>query len=265
MSHHCSAAAPELERTFRFSRSRHAANYCSSAFRRLRFSAGDETSAMARPKLIHPGQPLVVRAILGLYEFFASLKLAVVLILLLAIVLGMATFVEANFGTAAVGFLIYHTWFFAALSLVAGSQHLLCGVDSLSVEAAPDRLCGHAHRLADPVGRLGDQRSGERQFADARLPGRLESRGHRHGPVADLDQRHSGTSRAARRPVPAGTFQLERPGALSDHAAHKVVGGNRQFEPDVGAPAADALQRRQNQARSRRLLLAERRFRAPPT
>jgi hypothetical protein len=75
---------------------------------------------MARPKLIHPGQPLVLRAILGLYEFFASLKLAVVLILLLAIVLGTATFVEANYGTAAVGFLIYHTWFFAALlSLLA--------------------------------------------------------------------------------------------------------------------------------------------------
>ncbi len=29
--------------------------------------------------------------------------------------LGVATFVEANFGTAAIGFLIYHTWFFAAL------------------------------------------------------------------------------------------------------------------------------------------------------
>ena len=43
-----------------------------------------------------------------------------VLILLLAIVLGTATFVEANYGTAAVGFLIYHTWFFAALlSLLA--------------------------------------------------------------------------------------------------------------------------------------------------
>ncbi len=70
---------------------------------------------MARSKLIDPSQPPLVRAVLGLYEFFASLKLAVVLILLLAVVLGTATFVEANYGTAAVGFLIYHTWFFAAL------------------------------------------------------------------------------------------------------------------------------------------------------
>ncbi|HET6328073.1 MAG TPA: hypothetical protein VFG04_25545 [Planctomycetaceae bacterium] len=75
---------------------------------------------MARQKLNQPTQPLFVRSILSLYEFFASLKLAVVLILLVAIVLGSATFVEANYGTAAVGFLIYHTWYFAALlSLLA--------------------------------------------------------------------------------------------------------------------------------------------------
>jgi hypothetical protein len=75
---------------------------------------------MARQKLNDSSQPVVVRTILSLYEFFSSLKLAVVLILLVAIVLGTATFVEANYGTAAVGFLIYHTWYFAALlSLLA--------------------------------------------------------------------------------------------------------------------------------------------------
>jgi hypothetical protein len=70
---------------------------------------------MARLKLSDPSQPIYIRGILRIYEFLASLKLAVVLILLLACLLGLATFVEANFGTAAVGFLIYHTWFFAAL------------------------------------------------------------------------------------------------------------------------------------------------------
>jgi len=70
---------------------------------------------MARQKLNQPSQPLLVRSILALYECFASLKLAVVLILSLAVLLGAATFVEANYGTAAVGFLIYHTWYFAAL------------------------------------------------------------------------------------------------------------------------------------------------------
>ncbi len=70
---------------------------------------------MARLKLSNPSQPFYVRTVLRIYEFLASLKLAVVLILTLACVLGLATFVEANFGTAAVGFLLYHTWFFAAL------------------------------------------------------------------------------------------------------------------------------------------------------
>ena len=80
----------------------------------------DETQFMARHKLSDPSQPFAVRAVLSIYEFLASLKLAVVLILLLAIVLGTATFVEANYGTAAVGFLIYHRWYFAALlSLLA--------------------------------------------------------------------------------------------------------------------------------------------------
>jgi hypothetical protein len=75
---------------------------------------------MARLKLTDSSQPIYLRIVLGIYEFLASLKLAVVLILLLAILLGLATFVEANFGTAAVAFLIYQTWFFAALlSLLA--------------------------------------------------------------------------------------------------------------------------------------------------
>src|SRR5580698_10278348 len=75
---------------------------------------------MARLKLSDPRQPIYLRIVLGIYEFLASLKLAVVLILSLACVLGLATFVEANFGTAAVAFLVYHTWFFAALlSLLA--------------------------------------------------------------------------------------------------------------------------------------------------
>lgn len=70
---------------------------------------------MARLKLSNPSQPIYIRAVLAIYEFLASLKLAVILILLLAILLGLATFVEANFGTAAVAFLVYQTWFFAAL------------------------------------------------------------------------------------------------------------------------------------------------------
>src|SRR3990170_1096302 len=70
-------------------------------------------AAMARPKLSHPGQPRILRAVLWVYEFFASLKLAVVLILSVAVVLAVATFVESYYNGAAVGFLIYHTTWFA--------------------------------------------------------------------------------------------------------------------------------------------------------
>jgi hypothetical protein len=75
---------------------------------------------MARPKLRSPDQPFLVRFSLGVYEFAASLQLAVVLIFLLAFVLAAATFVESQFGTRAVQFCVYGTWWFSALcSLLA--------------------------------------------------------------------------------------------------------------------------------------------------
>jgi len=77
---------------------------------------------MPRPQPTDSGRSWIVRVILGVYAFLASLKLAVILIFSLAVVLGVATFVEANYGTAAVGFLIYHTvWFAALLALLAAN------------------------------------------------------------------------------------------------------------------------------------------------
>lgn len=70
---------------------------------------------MARPRLRSPDQPLAVRFLLGIYEFAASLRLAVVLILSMAIVLGWATFVESEYGTRAVQFGIYGAWWFTLL------------------------------------------------------------------------------------------------------------------------------------------------------
>ena len=70
---------------------------------------------MARPKLYNSEQSLIVRSLLQIYEFLASLKLAVVLIFLLAVVLAVATVLESIWGTPAVQFYIYHTRFFAAL------------------------------------------------------------------------------------------------------------------------------------------------------
>jgi len=70
---------------------------------------------MGRYKLRSPDQPFVVRCLLGLYEFCASLKMAVVLIFAAAAALGWATFVESAYGTPAVHFGLYGTWWFTAL------------------------------------------------------------------------------------------------------------------------------------------------------
>ncbi|MBW3600279.1 MAG: SMP-30/gluconolactonase/LRE family protein [Planctomycetes bacterium] len=67
---------------------------------------------MARPKLVSPDQPFLIRAALRLYQFAASLKLAVVLILGMAFVLALATVVEAAWGTPAAQFGVYQTWWF---------------------------------------------------------------------------------------------------------------------------------------------------------
>ena len=71
---------------------------------------------MARPKLRRPDQPVPIQLLLSVYEFFASLKLAVVLIFSAAFALGWATFVESSYGTPAVQFGVYGTWWFAALN-----------------------------------------------------------------------------------------------------------------------------------------------------
>ncbi|MEZ6045695.1 MAG: hypothetical protein R3C11_08985 [Planctomycetaceae bacterium] len=75
---------------------------------------------MARPKIVDQSQPAPVRLLLWLYELLASLKLAVMLILSLAMVLAYATFVEAHLGTKAVQWYLYHSsWFAGLLALLA--------------------------------------------------------------------------------------------------------------------------------------------------
>jgi hypothetical protein len=70
---------------------------------------------MAR-RLSTPDQPRFVRGVLRVYEFLASLQFAVVLITLLAVVLGLGTFVESGFGTEAVKFGVWNTWWFTLLN-----------------------------------------------------------------------------------------------------------------------------------------------------
>ncbi len=71
---------------------------------------------MAARRLVTPDQPAFVRGVLTVYEFLASLKFAVVLIALLAIVLGLGTFVESAYGTEAVKFGVWNTWWFTLLN-----------------------------------------------------------------------------------------------------------------------------------------------------
>ena len=71
---------------------------------------------MAHPKLVKPDQPLPTRCLLRTYEMCASLRLAVVLIFTLAATLAFATFVEGAYGTAAVQFFVYQTWWFNGLN-----------------------------------------------------------------------------------------------------------------------------------------------------
>lgn len=71
---------------------------------------------MARHQFVQPSHSISVRLCLGLYEFLASLKFAVVLITTLAVVLGLGTFVESAYGTEAVKFGVWNTWWFTLLN-----------------------------------------------------------------------------------------------------------------------------------------------------
>jgi sugar lactone lactonase YvrE len=80
---------------------------------------------MARPKLVSPDQPLPLRVVLHIYQFLASLKLAVVLIFSMAFVLALATLIEAVWGTPAAQFGVYQTWWFN-LGVILLAVNIFC-------------------------------------------------------------------------------------------------------------------------------------------
>ena len=80
---------------------------------------------MARHKLSSPNQAPPIRLLLLLYEALASMYLAVVLLISLALVLAWATFVERDYGTEAVHFAIYDAWWFSVLLGLLG-VNVLC-------------------------------------------------------------------------------------------------------------------------------------------
>ena len=80
---------------------------------------------MARPKLKTPEHSPAIRLLSRLYQALASMYLAVVLLLALAAVLAWATFVESAYGTEAVHFAIYDSWWFALILVLLGAN-VLC-------------------------------------------------------------------------------------------------------------------------------------------
>lgn len=78
-----------------------------------------------RPRFSSPAQPFWVRIPLRLYEGLASLKLAVFVIITLAVLLAWATQVDSRYGHKAAQFAIYGTWWFAAVLTLLG-LNVLC-------------------------------------------------------------------------------------------------------------------------------------------
>ena len=102
-----------------------------------------------------------------IFKFFASLKLAVFSILLLASVLATATVLESLFGMRAVHVMVYGTWWFLGVLLLLGTN-VFCA--ALSVIRGRDGRLGssstHAGFLTLLFGALLTQRFG----VDGNLP-----------------------------------------------------------------------------------------------
>lgn len=80
---------------------------------------------MVRVQLRRAEQSWWIRTLLAGYEWAASLQAAVLLIVLTAAVLGWATFVEKWYGTEAVSFGVYRSWWFMGLVSLLG-LNVLC-------------------------------------------------------------------------------------------------------------------------------------------
>jgi len=83
---------------------------------------------MARRRLSSPDQLFPVRVVSAAIDACSSSRLAVVLIAAAAAVLAWATFVESRYGTPAVRFGIYGTWWFSLLNLLLGLNVLFAAL-----------------------------------------------------------------------------------------------------------------------------------------
>ena len=200
---------------------------------------------MFGPKLRRPDQPLWIRSALGLFEFASSLKLAVTLIFSCALALGWATFVESAYGTPAVQFGVYGTWWFALLNLLL-AVNIFC--------AAAIRYPWKRHQTGFVITHIGllvllfgclIQRQ---RGIDAQMPIFEGQIGHRafedaHHFQLVIDSKHSaGKPRVVEVPFAAGPFnwqdysgRLSRPMNAVEHEGSLMRGVARAFAHLNGA------------------------------
>jgi len=181
---------------------------------------------MAARRLVSPDQPAWMRAVLGIYEFLASLRFAVVLIALLAIVLGLGTFVESAYGTEAVKFGVWDTWWFTLLNaLLAVSIFCAAAIRYPWKRHQTGFVITHIGLLVLLAGCLMSQRGG----IDAQIPilegqkgGRaFEDSLHFELAVAPLS---GGTGRTIRIPFRCGPFNWREYGWLPGAGGGDVPG-----------------------------------------
>lgn len=200
---------------------------------------------MAR-RLASPDQPLFVRAVLRTYEFLASLQFAVVLIALLAIVLGVGTFVESAYGTEAVKFGVWNTWWFTLLNaLLAVSIFCAAAIRYPWKRHQTGFVITHIGLLVLLAGCLMSQRGG----IDAQIPliegdrGRLAYEDS-HSFVVEIAEGRGGRESADQTPVTVGPIPFrsgpfnwnEYPGAGIDRVAGAPAPAKRSWFPWSLAP-----------------------------
>lgn len=163
---------------------------------------------MAKYKLRSPSQPFWMRVLLGLFEFSASLKLAVVLIFSAAIVLALATFVEKYYGTSGVQFGMYGTWWFTALNaLLAWNIFAAAAIRYPWKRYQTGFVITHVGLLTLLFGCLMSRRGG----IDAQMPLFEGAQGH----LAYEDSQHLLLTRRSRSPGESLAEALDRKGEVT--------------------------------------------------
>ena len=114
-------------------------------------------ASMPDPQPDASRRPMPLRALLRVLAVLASSRLATVVITLSAVVLAWATWIESEYGTAAVGFGVYRSWWFAAAVGPARAERAGRRRRPVPLEAKPDRLLDRPRRHPRPSRRMLDQ------------------------------------------------------------------------------------------------------------